>query len=102
MKCLVLEYFLRTDSNSRDNVDHLTKKNSQFFYTNVPAEDVIVNSQIEHSMMEIRNCMKWHITIFETGKELICKEYLCDCGPCLNLDFKNCQRKENQNSGRGF
>ena len=97
---------LRTDivtrdvffNSSEDITDYLAKKNPQYSYTNIPAEEVCAKRQIENDPMIIPNCMKQHMIVFESGKPVFCKEYLCDCGPCLKFNFEDCEKGEQQDS----
>ena len=104
MSSFSVKNVLRTDivihdlffNSSEDITDYLSKKNPQFSYTNVPADEVTAERQIEHAMMKIPSCMKQHMIVFESGKQVFCKEYLCNCGPCLKFDFKDCHKADQQ------
>ena len=45
--------------------------------------------------MEITGCMKQHLIIFKLMKQVFCKEYICDCICCLQIDFENCSNEKN-------
>lgn len=81
---------------SVDIVDYLTNKNPHFSYTNVPTAEVTAERCNENIPMEIKNCMKQHMMVFEAGKKVVLKEYLCDCGPCLRFEFEHCEKDEQQ------
>ena len=43
--------------------------------------------------------MKQHMMVFQRNKDVILKEFLCECNPCRKLEFDNCEREveEDQN-----
>ena len=43
--------------------------------------------------------MKQHMMVFQSNKDEILKEYLCECNPCRKFEFDNCEREveEDQN-----
>eukprot|EP00795_Rhopilema_esculentum_P002493 gene2493-18157_t len=77
--------------------DYLAKKNPQFFYGHIPAANIFTQRQLDNDLIEIQSCMKQHLIIFSTYKEILCKEYLCDCTHCLQFDFKTCLQEEFEN-----
>ena len=45
--------------------------------------------------IEIKGCMKQQLIVFKPNStELVCREYLCDCSHCIDLDFDNCSSSE--------
>ena len=69
-------------------------KNPQFYYPHIDAEYL---SRKRRDYMdyvepiEIAGCMKQHMFVYNpNSKEIMCKEYLCDCSQCLQLNFDNC------------
>ena len=42
-------------------------------------------------MIEIKDCMKQHLFVYKPNStEIMCREYLCNCFECLQLNFDNC------------
>ena len=39
--------------------------------------------------LEIEDCNKQHMMVYQKGKAAVMKEYLCDCDPCRQFDFDN-------------
>ena len=52
--------------------------------------------KLKQDPLEIKDCMKQHLFIFEKGKNLLLKKYLCDCNHCLNFKFEYCEESENE------
>ena len=57
--------------------------------------------------IEIKGCMKQHLFVYKPNStEIMCREYLCDCFECLQLNFDSCCSSnqlddiENTNAGR--
>ena len=50
------------------------------------------NDYNEHcEWIEERSCVKQHLFIYKPNStEIMCREYLCDCFECLQLNFDNC------------
>ena len=47
--------------------------------------------RMNRPQLHIAGCMKQHLFDYKPGsKKILCREYLCDCLLCLQLDFKNC------------
>ena len=39
--------------------------------------------------------MKQHLIVFILNStDIVCREYLCDCSHCIDLDFDNCSSSE--------
>ena len=66
-------------NDSESSVNYLAEK--EFSYTNVPALEVTAKKCEETKPLDIKNCMRQHMMVFETGKNVILKEYLCECDP---------------------
>ena len=66
------------------------EKNPQFscLCTNIIAKETAVSRTKEHKAFEMPNCMKQHLNVFLRGRKVMCKEYLCNCGSCLNYWFQ--------------
>ena len=43
--------------------------------------------------------MKQHLMVFQSNKDVILKEYLCECNSCRKFEYDNCEREveEDQN-----
>ena len=81
-------------------VDHLHIKNPQFYYATIEPQ---LLAQKRHALnetidpIEIPGCMKKHLMVFTPNtKEVMSKEYFCDCSQCLQLDFDKCLREFNE------
>ena len=86
-------------SSNESIVDYLARKKPQFSYTNVPADKVELRRfKLKQDPLEIKDCMKQHLFIFEKGKDVLLKEYLCDCNHCLNFKFECCEESKNEGS----
>lgn len=88
-------------NNSESVVNYLAKKKPEFSYKNVPAYGVApkrFNDQ-EQDPLEIEDCMKHHMIIYEKGKKVALNEYLCDCHQYGKFDFVNCQEEEEKEGG---
>ena len=72
------------------------EKNPQFscLCTNIIAKEIAVSRTKEHKAFEMPNCMKQHLNVFLRGRKVMCKEYLCNCGSCLNYWFQDCLKSE--------
>ena len=83
---------------SESIVDYLAKKKPQFSYTNVPADKVALLrfKLISKIHWKSKDCMKEHLFMFEKGKDVLLKEYLCDCNHCLNFKFECCEDSNNE------
>ena len=79
---------------SEEIVDYLQIKNPQFCYAHIDAKYLSRKRRdyMEHvEPTEIAGCMKQHMFVYTpNSKENMCKEYLCDCSQCLQLNINNC------------
>ena len=79
---------------SEEIVDYLHIKNPQFYYAHIDPEYLSRKRRdyVEHvEPIEIAGCMKQHMFVYTpNSKEIMCKEYLCDCSKCLQLNFDSC------------
>ena len=66
-------------------------KKPEFLYTNLPALSIITKRNLPHIPKVIKDCMKQHMMIYESGKEVVLKEYICECDPCRRFDFGECE-----------
>ena len=73
-------------------VDYLAKKKPEFCYTNVSALEVATKRLNMDTPLEIKDSNKQHMTVYQKGKAVVMKEYLCDCDPCRQFDFDNCEK----------
>ena len=80
-------------------VNYLATKKPDYSYTHVPALEVVTKRNAPHTPKEIEDCMKQHMMVFQSNKDVILKEYLCECNPCRKFEFDNCEREveEDQN-----
>ena len=63
--------------NDRESiVNYLAQKKPEFSYTHVPALEVTAKRCEETKPFDVKNCMRQHMMVFETGKNVILKEYL--------------------------
>ena len=83
-------------NDSEGIVNYIAQKKPEFFYMHVLALEVTAKRCEEDKPFGIKNCMRQHMMVFETGKNVILKEYLCECGPCWRFEFGKC---ENIDSG---
>ena len=78
---------------SEEIVDYLQIKNPQFSYAHIDAKYLSRKRRdyMEHvEPIEIAGCMKQHMFVYTpNSKEIMCKEYLCDCSQCLQLNINN-------------
>ena len=76
-------------------VDYLARKKPQFSYKNVQAYEVATKrtNDREQDPLEIKDCMKQHMMIYEKGKKVVLKEYLSDCLHCRKFYFVNCHEE---------
>ena len=78
---------------SEEIFDYLHIKNPQFYYAHINAEYLSPKRRdyMEHvEPIEIAGCMKQHMFVYTpNSKEIMCKECLCDCSQCLQLNFDN-------------
>ena len=73
-------------------VDYLAKKKPEFCYTNVSALEVVTKRLNMDTPLEIKDYNKQHMMVYQKGKAVVMKEYLCDCDPCRQFDFDNCEK----------
>ena len=86
---IVTQNIFFNDSESITN--YLAMKKPEFSYTNLPALSIITKHNLPHIPKEIKDCMKPHVMIYESGKEVMVKEYICECDPCRRFDFEECE-----------
>ena len=49
------------------------------------------NNTKEVVPIELKGCMKQHLMVFEpNATNIMCREYLCKCNQCLQLNFEHC------------
>ena len=78
-------------------VNYLATKKPEYSYTEVSALEVVQRRppNVPHTPTVIEQCMKQHMMIFEKNKDIILKEYLCDCSSCILFDFAgSCKNTE--------
>ena len=80
-------------NNSEVITDYLLKRNPQFCYTNILAENVTATEREERKSLVIPNCMKQYLLVFESEKLSLSKKYLCSCN---QFDFRNCSNVEEE------
>ena len=86
---IVTQNIFFNDSESITN--YLAMKKPEFSYTNLPELSIITKHNLPHIPKEIKDCMKPHMMIYESGKEVMVKEYICECDPCRRFDFEECE-----------
>ena len=79
-------------------VDYLNIKNLQFYYAHIDT-DMLAGNRLPYTgdctPIEIKVCMKQHLIVFKpNSKEIVCREYLCNCSHCIDWDFNNCSSSE--------
>ena len=77
-------------NNSEAMTDYLLKRNQQFCYTNIPAEEVTAGRRAEHRSLEIPSCIIQQVTVFESKNPELFKEYIYSCSSYLQFDFGHC------------
>ena len=83
--------------NDRESiVNYLAQKKPEFSYTHVPAFEVTAKRCEEAKPLDIKNYMRHHMMVFETGKNVILKEYLCECDACRRFEFGKCENKDSE------
>ena len=82
---------------SESIVNYLAQKKPEFSYKHVSALEVTAKRCEEAKSFEIENCMRQHIMVFETGKNVILKECLYECDPCQRFEFGKCENKNSEN-----
>ena len=85
--------------NDSDSIaNYLAIKKPYYSYTHVPASEVVTKRNALHTPKQIKGCMKQHM-VFQSNKDTILKDYLCECNPSRKFIFDNCEREveENQN-----
>ena len=82
----------------RDFVNYLNIKNPQFYYAHVNSDMLIEKRHLytgDYTPIEIKRCMKQCLIVFKPNwTKIVCREYLCDCSHCIDLDFDNCSSSE--------
>ena len=91
--------YIFNESDSIVNYNYLATKKPDYSYPHVPALEVVTKRNAPHTPKEIKDCMKQHMMVFQSNKDVILKEYLCECIPCRKFEFDNCEREveEDQN-----
>ena len=94
---IIMQDVLFNDSDSI--VNYLATKKPDYSYTHVPALAVVAKRNAPHTPKEIKYCMKQHMMVFQSNKDVILKDYLCESNPCRRFGFDNCGREveEDQN-----
>ena len=85
---------------SESIVNYLVQKKPGFFYTHVSTLEVAAKRCGEAKPFDIKNCMRKHMMVFGTGKNVILKEYLCECDPCRRWMSK-CANKDSEGDLKG-
>ena len=85
---------------SESIVNYLAQKKPEFSYTHVSALEVTAKRCEEAKSFEIENCMRQHIMVFETGRNVILKECLYECDPCQRFEFGKCENKNSEANPR--
>ena len=78
-------------NDSESITNYLAMKKPEFSYTNLPALSIITKHNLPHIPKEIKDCMKQYMMIYESGKEVVLKECICECDPCRRFDFEECE-----------
>ena len=81
-------------NDSESIVNYLAQNKPEFSYTHVPALEVTAKRCEEAKTSDTKNCMRQHMMVFETGKNVILKEYLCECDPCRRFEFGKWENKD--------
>ena len=68
-------------NNSQSIVKYLPQKKPWSSYMHVPALEETAKRCEEVKPFDIKNCMKQHMMVFQADKNVILKEYLCECDP---------------------
>ena len=59
-------------------------------------EWVAAERQVESVSIPTPDCVKQHLAVFESGKQVPYKEYVWDCGTCMKFNFGVCHRTDQQ------
>ena len=70
-------------------VNYLSTNKPDYSFTHVPALAVVAKRNAPHTPKEIKDCMKQHMMVFQSNKDVILKEYLCECNPGRRFEFDN-------------
>ena len=104
MSSLGVKNFLQRDivtldiffDKSKEITDYLNIKNPQFYYAHIETDMLAEKRHLftgDCTPIEIKGCMKQHLIVLKPNStEIVCREYLCDCSHCIDLDFDNCFR----------
>ena len=89
--CRDVVVFEKSFENSEDICPYLTQRYDDWMlYSLVDAESVNSSWQCKDSIA-INVCMVGRFFVFETNsKNILIREYLCDCKSSLLLEFQNC------------
>ena len=79
---------------SKEIVEYLHIKNPQFCYCCIDPDFLALKRNSykkEVVSIELKGCMKQHLVVFEPNStNIMCREYLCKCSQCLQLNFGHC------------
>ena len=71
---IVTQNIFFNDSESITN--YLPMKKPEFSYTNLPALSIITKRNLPHIPKEIKDCIKQHMMIYESGKEVVLNTFV--------------------------
>ena len=83
-------------NDSEGIVNYIAQKKPEFFYMHVLALEVTAKRCEEDKPFGIKNCMRQHVMVFETGKNVILKEYLWERDPYRISEFRKCENKDSE------
>ena len=79
-------------------VDYPNINNPQFCYGHIDNDMLAQKRHLytgDCTPKQIKGCMIQHLIVSKSNStELVCREYLCDCSHCIDLDFDNCSSSE--------
>ena len=88
-------------NDSESIFNYLAQKKPEFSYTHVPALEMTAERCEEAKTFDIKNHMRQHMMVFETGKNVILKEYMCECDPCWRSEFGKWENKDSEADLKG-
>ena len=79
---------------SKEIVDYLHIKNTQFYSASIDTR-LLARKRHDYKKhgesIEIKGCMKKYLLVYRPNStQITCREHLCDCFECLQLNFDNC------------
>ena len=74
-------------------VNYLATKKLDYSYTYVPALGAITKGNAAHTPKDVKDCMKQHMVVFQSNKDVILKKQLCQCNTCRKFEFGNYERE---------